>query len=336
MRIQAFIPDWPGEKQHAAETAALLAPHCESVTILDNPDHYFTEQFNEMLGKFSGDIMFWVMADVWPPEQLAQMVDKAKRLMSENVGIYAPDIDWNGHKYFKDRLAQIEPGVYSVPAPEMLCWMISKDVLQSMPVVNPQINKLGWGIEYVAVATARHLGKIAVRDYNFTAKHPRGANYNNPEATKQFERMMSVLSLGSDLNVNDIYEERQRVAARVTVSVIGSGTTLNNAVAYCLNYSRQDIVLQYPYPSRSWIDMTHDSQDVYYLEEGCPDELIEACKANHVTNLWFLIPREGRTGPDIWYWRHPKYEVNLTTHMGLQVGWLLPGELKLKEWELYR
>src|ERR1700722_19068054 len=99
MKIEAYIPNWPGTKQHAKATADLLRPHCHSVTILDNPDHYFTEQFNSMREQFNGDIMLWVMADVWPPEDVKGMIERGVELITNNnVGIYAPDVDWNGHK----------------------------------------------------------------------------------------------------------------------------------------------------------------------------------------------------------------------------------------------
>jgi hypothetical protein len=330
MKVQAFIPDWPGPKQHAAATAQMIAAQCrcDKITILDNPAHYFTEQWNEMLDQFTGDIAFWCMADVFPPKNLSQMYDRALQLMSDNVGIYAPDVSWTGQKLFRPKMREVFPGVYDTPCTDMLCWFIHKDVLKLMPRIDPKINRFGWGIEYVAIAAARVLKKIAVRDYNFVASHVRGGNYNNDAAAKQFQDMLLSLQDGWYRVTNSVYNERQEVGVRLVTLLIGGKGMLQDSLYYLLNLADKDVTMRC---DSDWHDLIKDAQDVYYLEEGVPDDLVKACKENSITNLWFRIPQDPKlwNGPNQWHWRHPKYPVSLTERMGMPVGWILPSEVKL-------
>jgi hypothetical protein len=198
--IQCFIPNWLGTKQHAEGTASIIRPFCP-VTILNNPEHYFTEQWEEARRLFTGDILLWVMADVWPPVDAEGMIKKIEFLFSRggnNIGIYAPDIDWNGHQYDVTKLKPTvygwRAGMYEVPTAEMLIWALSKDVLDAMPHVDPKVNYLGWGIDYLGAAAAKFINKVAVRDYSFTATHPKsGPGYNPVEATTQMYRWMKTL-----------------------------------------------------------------------------------------------------------------------------------------------
>ena len=70
MRVQAFIFNWPGKKQHAAILEKLFKPHCETTVInsddslkLRHPhwqhignDAYFTDQWNAALDRFDADV----------------------------------------------------------------------------------------------------------------------------------------------------------------------------------------------------------------------------------------------------------------------------------------
>jgi hypothetical protein len=209
--------------------------------------------------------------------------------------------------------------------------MIRRDVLEAMPEIDPAVNKFGWGIEYVAVAAARALGRRTVRDYNFQASHPRGINYNNDEATRHFWAMVEGLPGEWPNRVREVYEEHQRVGVRLTALVIGPDHVADG-VENKLRATGLDEVRRRDRLTGNWRALLADVQDAYYLGDVLPEDFIDACRESGVNNLWFLIPRDSDTwgGPNAWHWRHPHYVANLTTHMDLQVAWLLPQALERK------
>src|ERR1700674_159523 len=181
MKVQAFIPSWPGDKQRPEELVKIMSPYCETI-VLDNPEHYFAEQWAEMRKRFTGDIMLWVMADVTLhdfPEMYAECV----RLLSrDDVGVYAPNVCWTGHIYDISKLKEVEPRVYEVSMTDMLCYAVRSDVLnQLMPI---SIRCHGWGIELMLTVIANRMGRKTVRDYRFLVDHPNDTGYSIAEASE--------------------------------------------------------------------------------------------------------------------------------------------------------
>lgn len=239
MKVYGFIPDWPGEKQHAARTAKYLMPYCETVFVLDNPDHYFTEQWETARKVFdqrpepdSKDILLWVMADVWPPQNFgwmfssmkALMTGKTERLDPAEVGVYAPDVRWCGWQYDVSKLPQYSYQVYEVPCTDMLCWAVRADVLAILPHVDPAVNRLGWGIDLATVAAAKSLGLKVVRDYNYRAGHPRHTNYDGSNASVEMEAWFATLDPGVLAGI------REATLAAQTIAI--HGTTVANDPIY--------------------------------------------------------------------------------------------------------
>src|ERR1700736_1887808 len=80
MRVQAFIFNWPGKKQHAAILEKLFRPHCETTVInsddsvrLRHPhwqrignDAYCAEQWNASLDRFDAVVFVHIRPDIWP------------------------------------------------------------------------------------------------------------------------------------------------------------------------------------------------------------------------------------------------------------------------------
>jgi GDP-L-fucose synthase len=186
MKIQAFVPSWPGPKQHPEEIVKILAPFCPA-TVLDDPDDYFNAQWEKMRQKLSSDtdIILWVMADVTLPKSFGEMSDEMLRLLEGGeVGWYAPDIDWTSYSYDKRRLKMVEPEIFEVPNTDSLCVAVRADVIRAMPRVDPKISFM-WGADLAAIATTRLMGLKAVRDYRFKALHPNNTGYEIERAGRE-------------------------------------------------------------------------------------------------------------------------------------------------------
>ena len=188
MKVQAFIPTWPGDKQHPEEIVQIVSPCCE-VCVMDNPEHYFNDQWEEMRNKFTGDIMLWIMADV-TLHSFPEMYKEMLRLMSrDDVGIYAPNVCWTGHVYDISKLIEIEPQVCEVAMTDMLCYAVRADVLSKLPRITTRTH--GWGIEIFLTALATKMGRKTVRDYRFTVDHPNSTGYCIPEAASGMEELIA-------------------------------------------------------------------------------------------------------------------------------------------------
>jgi len=207
VKVQAFIPDWPGLKQHAAEIVNVIRDYCPT-TVLNDPNDYFNAQWEKARSQFTGDVLFWCMADVTLPEDFSRMFEEGRYLMSRpDVGWWAPDIAWTSYIYDKSDLNQVESEVYEVPNTDSLCFMIRKDVIDAMPHINPAVSFM-WGMDVTAIATARLLGLKVVRDYRFKAGHPNSTGYDIPRAGNEMIPMFNSMS-------PELRAEAQRVEADV-------------------------------------------------------------------------------------------------------------------------
>jgi hypothetical protein len=205
MKVQAFIPTWPGEKQHPDVLLKVISPFCE-VTVLDNPDHYFTEQWEEMRRRFTGDVMLWVMADAHLYDFPVIYKEMIRVLSRDDIGIYAPNVCWTGHVYDISKLEKVDIGVYEVPMPDLLCYAVKAEVLKQMPTVTTRTH--GWGIEVVLTALAKRMGKKTVRDYKSTVGHPNSTGYNISEAASGMEAM--VASFGMEQEMREVMALRDK------------------------------------------------------------------------------------------------------------------------------
>ena len=75
MIVQAFIPDWPGPKQHAVEINDVVSMRYPT-KILNDPSDYFNAQWNKACQQFTGNILLWVMSDIKLPKNFFRMCDE--------------------------------------------------------------------------------------------------------------------------------------------------------------------------------------------------------------------------------------------------------------------
>jgi hypothetical protein len=225
MNIQAFIFNWPGKKQHAAKLEAMFRPHCETFVINSDDslraayphwqhvgnEAYFTDQWNAAIDRFNGDILMHIQADVWPVKVGQVLSECAKYIKNYGVGVYAPNVDFNAHYYRKDSLPILERGVFVVPATDCCFWGISRDVIRDTPRVDSSVNRLGWGIEYLVGAVARRKGLKIVRDYRFTAGHPKGSGYKLNQAFNEWRALRNSLEPSIRQGMESVERDRERL-----------------------------------------------------------------------------------------------------------------------------
>lgn len=213
MKIQAFIPDWPGEKQHADALYSVMSPFCET-TIIRTPRNFFTEQWNEARARFSGDVLLWVMADVWT-EQYPTFFARCKQFMERgDIAVYTSKICFTNHRFDTARLPKVEDDVYEVPCTDMLNWALHRDLLDVLPVLDPDKSECGWGIDFLTTVLSRRLGKKVVRDYSVLFSHKDSTCYNKTRAMQEMEWLFSTLDKSTVEEVRAVIAEGERLRGR--------------------------------------------------------------------------------------------------------------------------
>ena len=199
MKIQAFVFNWVGHEAKRRALERALGQLCESRVI--NSDStvesghstwhhigdsaYFTEQWNKALELFDGDILFHIQADASYPD-FAEMFERCRFAVARhNCGVYAPNVDYTNWKYNRRKLRRLDDDLLEVPQTDCTCWAITREVLDRLPSVDPRVCKFGWGIDFLAITTARALNKRVARDYRFHVAHPRSTGYDTAEAGRQ-------------------------------------------------------------------------------------------------------------------------------------------------------
>src|SRR2546427_4348263 len=159
MRIQAFIFNWPGEKQRAAKLEAMLRQNCETSVINSDDsmrnlhphwchigsDGYFTDQWNAALERFIGDVLLHVQADVWPHDVGPMLAECVRYMRDHDVGVYAPDIVNTPHVYRRGSRGFLYYRVFEVAENYFLGLGLVSGTGLNQTAVEQQGRKVGWG-----------------------------------------------------------------------------------------------------------------------------------------------------------------------------------------------
>jgi hypothetical protein len=207
MKIQTFVFNWVGHEQNAVALERSLGRLCD-VRVINSDSTvesrhagwrhigdsaYFTDQWNTALELFDGDILFHIQADASYPN-FAAMFERCRFAIGRhNCGVYAPNVDFTPWQYNRRELRRLDDDLLEVAQTDCTCWAICREVIDRLPSVDPRVNKFGWGIDFLVIATARALNKRVARDYRFTVAHPRSTGYDIEEASRQLKSLLQSL-----------------------------------------------------------------------------------------------------------------------------------------------
>lgn len=210
VRVEAFVPDWPGDKQHAASIANQVA-RLYPTRILDDPTEYFNAQWVRARREFSGDVLLWVMADVILPKNWREMFGEMHRLMENGkVGWCAPNVEYTSFVFDKKNLTEFEPEIYEVPNTDSVCFAIRGDVVREMPHIDPNMCFM-WGMDFTAIVTAHLMGLKIVRDYRFKVEHPNSTGYDIDKASRGMGDLFRSLKPPYDTEIKKWIEKTNKL-----------------------------------------------------------------------------------------------------------------------------
>jgi hypothetical protein len=200
--VQSFIFCWSGYEQRAAVLQQMLAP-ITSVSVINsgaappaangswiNLDEsaYFAAQWNQAVALFDADILFHMQSDAHS-DHLPEVITRAAMMFERYpIGIYEPYTDYSDIQYDRDKLDEIDRGVFEVPWTDCTCWFIRREIVRQLPKFDLRMNSFGWGICRVAAALCSLAGKLCVRDYTYRIHHPKKRGYSSVMAMSQLEQ----------------------------------------------------------------------------------------------------------------------------------------------------
>jgi len=217
--IESFVFNWRGHaaQAHKLERELRKFGRTTVVNSEEEVEHlhpgwvhlgdtaYFAAQWASARERFQGEIMFHVQADA-EPENLEEIFERARSaLTSARVGVYEPNVSYSDVTYDAAVLRSLGPDLYEVPLTDCTCWFIHREVLATVPHVEPSINALGWGIAAAVAAGAGLVGRLVVRDYGVIIRHPKNRGYDNEDALRQRDAFIDALAPDFRMEMEAVY-----------------------------------------------------------------------------------------------------------------------------------
>lgn len=223
--LRPVIFNWPGFVENCRRIEQLLKPLYPNTLVINSdvanqcPDWinldseaYYTAQLKEALRHVDTELSFFVQADCFHPD-LPNIIKRSQELMTQYpMGIYAPNVDVTAYSFSKQRLKRFKSNCYHVPNPDVTCWCIETVLLKKIePYLDPNSNKLGWGIGMAVCAIARENNRLIIRDYDWTVSHNSKRNYSSQDAGVQLEHFLNELPLELQTRISQLREEIKKL-----------------------------------------------------------------------------------------------------------------------------
>lgn len=204
---------WTGFEDKAKAIEQAVTPHADQVSVVysvpdnapDIPDTWTTVDYECFYGcKFAktlqlheGGILLQIQADASVPDW-GHLIARCRKAFLDHpeIGVWAPDIDytmWVTNKVF---LRDFDPenSLISVRQTDGIVWAMSEAVVARMKKADFSNNRLGYGIDSLAIAYSYANNMVVCRDTSIVVDHPKGKGYSHEEATAQFEQFLSQFS----------------------------------------------------------------------------------------------------------------------------------------------
>ncbi len=202
--VHAFIICWPGKEEASRSIADAVQHSVDYLTVIysnttdateEGPgdwvkvpnEWYYGKKCKECLRLFAGEIMLHITADVTTPDW-SQLVSRCKSLHAqyENLGVWAPDIDYTDWNLKTVKIADIKGTQLALVAQtDSIVWSLSASVVQRLQELDYECNNFGWGIDWLAISYATANNLLVLRDMSVKIAHPRGTGYGGSLASKQ-------------------------------------------------------------------------------------------------------------------------------------------------------
>jgi len=112
------------------------------------------------------------------------------------VGVWGPNVDYSMWSTDRVLIGDFDPenSLVSVRQTDGIVWALAEPVIERMRAADYSGNRLGWGIDSLAIAWAYANNMLVVRDTSITVDHPRGQGYGHEEAAQQLDWFLEQFS----------------------------------------------------------------------------------------------------------------------------------------------
>ena len=202
--IYVYIFSWKKVTENAIELHKNVSKHIKNTFIINcdennyienaiqlNDDYYYGGQFQTAIQHIhEGKILSIITGDVNPDANWEKIsINCVNALNSNQIGIYAPNVDVTGHP---SRNELLWDELYTVDNTDCTCLFISGEIvtyLKDIPYF--ELSNLGWGIDIIFIEESIKRQKKVVRDYSVCVKQPPGTGYNTEQAKIQMEKIIN-------------------------------------------------------------------------------------------------------------------------------------------------
>lgn len=207
MKVLCFIFSWKGQFSNAINLEEQLAPFVDNLIVINSdddnkPEHwvnignecYFSDQFRkalELASQYEYDVLWHVQADIKFSDWKSILDGAVAADKKYNWGVYAPNIDDTFYVSSRTDVYDLEDRLSVVATTDCSCWMIKKDLVDTMRENNSlmETNHLGWGWDLIICGHSHLQKRKVIRDYNFVVDHPKSTGYMKEKAEIEMAEM---------------------------------------------------------------------------------------------------------------------------------------------------
>lgn len=154
--------------------------------------YYFTKQIYKCIEhcvKYFPN--FYIMTITGDISHVANWKNILQRCMygfeNLNAGVIAPNVDYTA---WNTRCKKNIDNFWIVENTDCTVWCLHPLVYEFLLIFDIRnINKYGWGIDWILIDFAKKLGFNILRDYNNNIKHPKSTGYESKEAKNEFKKL---------------------------------------------------------------------------------------------------------------------------------------------------
>jgi hypothetical protein len=202
--LHVNILAWVGHEEKARIIEEAVRPHADQVSVIysvpaEPPDFpqtwtqvdyacFFGCKFREALALHKTGTMLQIQADAHI-DNWGQLISRCRDAFDTipDLGVWGPDVDYTMFTTDKVFISEFDrdKSLISVRQTDAIVWAISETVIERMGQADYSGNRLGWGIDSMAIAFAYANNMLVLRDTSLLVSHPKGMGYGQDEATQQ-------------------------------------------------------------------------------------------------------------------------------------------------------
>lgn len=212
--LHVNILAWVGFEEKARAIEEAVRPHADQVSVIysvpDNPpkipetwttvdyECFFGCKFHQALRLHNTGVMLQIQADAHI-DDWGHLICRCREAFDTipDLGVWGPDVDYTMFTTDKVFISDFDPdrNLISVRQTDGIVWALSERVINRMRQADYSGNRLGWGIDSMAIAFAYANNMLVLRDTSLMVDHPQGKGYGREEASAQFEWFIEQLTV---------------------------------------------------------------------------------------------------------------------------------------------